>query len=389
MLICSIFVLIKHLIIYIFENLAGIQTTYILLYNYIMRFYHLDTSSFGGMLTNGLMAIYSAQSSRTKLILVTKNKVASRFLLEFLGRYCIVLNSFLSRKLFFALSKLKIAIFNNDFLNENDYFENLCKAQRYLRPRLIESNKINIFNNLIKTNNRPIVVFAARTPYYAESLGNTREHEITIRNCDQAWTERVIQLMIENGFFVLRIGANSNPKLSISSPYFFDYSLSNIKNEANDFLICTLANLAVTNAGGISLMPSLLGIPGIVINCGLFTDIQPQEYMHHFLPKSVINKKSGFALSSSELSELDLRAMQKNSHYESLNLELRSVTPDEAITAVLDFYREIVDINDYQNSKNNFKYLPDSISMQFPHSFVLPESNQSINIKLHRLWKNF
>jgi putative glycosyltransferase (TIGR04372 family) len=359
------------------------------MYNYSMRFYHLDTSSFGGMLTDGLLQIYSAQSSQTKLILVTKNKVASKFLLQFLGRYCIVLNSFLARKLYFALSKLKIAIFNNDFLNEKEYFENLCKAQRYLRVSLIESQKTNIFDNLIKTNNRPIVVFAVRTPYYSESLGNTGEHEITIRNCDQTWTERVIQLMIDNGFFVLRIGANSNPRLSITSPYFFDYSLSDFKNESNDFLICTLANMAVTNAGGISLMPSLLGIPGIVMNCGLFTDIHPQEYVHHFLPKSVFNKKSGFPLSSSDLGELDLRAMQKNSHYESLGLELRSITPDEAITAVLDFYSEIVDIKQSQNSKNNFKHLPDAISMQFPHGFVLPESAQPIEIKLHRLWKNF
>jgi len=341
------------------------------------------------MLTDGLQAIHHAQISRTKLILVTKNKVANKFLLQFLGRYCTVLNSFLARKLYFALSRLNIAMISNKILDTEEYFENLCKAQRFLRADMIKFNRANIFDNLIKNNNRPIVLFAVRTPYYSESLGNTGEHEITIRNCDPKWTEHVIELMIENGFFVIRIGADSNPRLSITSPYFFDYSLSNLKNDSNDFLICTLANMAVTNAGGISLMPSLLGIPGIVINSGLFTDIHPQEYVHHFLPKSVFNKKTGSPLSSSDLSQLDLREMQKNSHYDLLGLELRSITPHEAITAILDFNSEILHNNQSHKSKKNFRHLPNKISMQFPKGFILPESVQPIEIKLHRLWKNF
>ena len=32
---------------------------------------------------------------------------------------------------------------------------------------------------------------------------------------------------------------------------------------------------------------------------------------------------------------------------------------------------------------------PKEISEQFPRAFILPESNSRIEIKLHRLWKNF
>ena len=358
-----------------------------------MKFYHLDTSSFGQMLTDGLQVVYTTKISKRRLVLVSKHKIASSFILEFLGLHCTVLTSPLARKLYSFLNKLNFLMFDHALIGENIYFENLCKAQRYFRQNLLEHISTGSIIEKFPRKDRPIVVFAARTDYYAKSLGNLREHEITIRNCDLEWTKDVIKLLIDNGFFVVRIGTETNPNLSIESPFFFDYSLSNLRNEKNDFGICAMADFAVTNAGGIALMPSLLGIPGIVINSGLFTDIHPQEFLHHFLPKSVFNKHSGTPLNAGSLSKLKLSSMQQNINYDSIGLELRDVSPEDSLTAILEFYSEFVEskssLNTNREMRSNFWPLPKEISDQFPRAFVLPESNSSIEIKLHRLWKNF
>ena len=358
-----------------------------------MKFYHLDTSSFGQMLTDGLQVVYAVKISKHRLVLVSKHKIANNFLLEFLGFHCIVVKSPLARTLYSLLNKLNLLMFDFALIGESIYFENLCKAQRYFRQNLLEHVSTGLINEISPRKDRPIVVFAARTDYYAKSLGNLGEHEITIRNCDLEWTKDVIKSLLDNGFFVIRIGIETNPKLSIESPFFFDYSLSDLRNEKNDFEICAIADFAVTNAGGISLIPSLLGIPSIVINSGLFTDLHPQEFLHHFLPKSVFSKHSGTALNASSLGKLKLSSMQKNINYDSIGLELRDVSPEDSVTAILEFYSEFVktkaSINANREMMSNFKPLPTEISEQFPRAFALPESNSRIEIQLHRLWKNF
>lgn len=358
-----------------------------------MKFYGLPTSSFGRMLSEALIVVHSAKQSKVRLILVAQDKVASQYLSDLLSLEFSVWNSFFARKFYSLLVKLNFLIIDQRSQLENEFFfEKLFNAQRFFRQKTLLYNN-DLSSEISNHQNRPKIIFAARTDTYWNLQNNRTEQGISIRNSDIEWIEKTINLLINNGFFVIRLGTKANPKLSIESPFFFDYSLSDLRTDKNDFRICALADFAVTTAGGISLLPSLLGIPGITVNSGLFTDIHPQEYLQHYLPKSVFRVTEGTALSASELADFELRDFQKDSDYGSIGLEIRSVSPEDSLTAILDFYSNFVAPNlaKHSNSEenDNFRSLPSEIREQFPKEIFLPESNSKIGIRIHKLWKNF
>ncbi len=354
----------------------------------------MPTTSFGRMLSEALIVVHAARFSKIKLILVTQDKIVNRHSLELLKLEFPIWKSLFARKFYSLLVRLNFLLIDQDsLLNDKFYFENLFKAQRYFRKDLSTFDNRDPFTDITNNKSRPIIIFAARTDTYWNLQNNRIANEIAIRNSDVHWTEKTIDLLINNGFFVIRLGTQANPKLAIESPFYFDYSLSALRSDKNDFRIAASADFAVTTAGGISLLPALLGVPGITINSGLFTDIQPQEFIQHYLPKSVFRLSDGSYLSGAELAEFELRALQKDSDYKSIGLGLRSVNPEDALTAILDFYTWYTENNLGKNSNNkesnNFLPLPFKMQKHFPKEIAVPESSSKINIKVHRLWKNF
>lgn len=359
-----------------------------------MKFYYLPTSSFGLMLSNGIIVATLANTAKIKIVAVTEKIIVNQYLLEIVSSEFQVHKSRFGRKFFFFLLKVNFLILNEDTqLNEKVFFQNLFKAQRHFRKNLLPKYKSNSIAEVFVENSRPTIIFASRTDDYWNSINNRTENRISIRNSNLRWTEEVIELLLIKGFNVIRLGTQTNLKLQIVSPYFLDYSLSNFRSDENDFEICRFADLAVTTGGGISLLPSLLGIPGIMVNSGLFTDIQPQEYLHHYLPKSVFYKNGGPALSSAELAHLQLNAMQQDFDYDRSGLELREVSSNDSLTAILDFYNVLKakNVSRKFNIRKMFSFntIPAEIREQFPEDITEPETGFKISIQIHKFWRNF
>jgi putative glycosyltransferase (TIGR04372 family) len=346
------------------------------------------------MLSEAIIIATSVNSEKIKILSVPEKIVVNPYFLEVLTSQFKVLRSPFFRKTYHFLVKLNFLILNqNSLLDEKVFFKNLLLAQRNFRERVLPSYMNEHVAEVFPKSDRPTVVFASRTDDYWNSLNIQRENRITIRNSDLIWTESLIKLLIINGFNVIRLGTSTNPKLDIVSTYFFDYSRSDFRSDENDFKICSLADIAVTTAGGISLLPSLLGIPGIVVNSGLFTDIQPQEYLHHYLPKSVFHKNGGSVLSATELAQLQLNTMQQDFSYDKQGLELREVSAEESFEAILDFYNTLkvkpLSSNSSKRKTDKFKSIPSEIRVQFPEDIIEQKTNLNISIKIHHLWRNF
>jgi hypothetical protein len=84
--------------------------------------------------------------------------------------------------------------------------------------------------------------------------------------------------------------------------------------------------------------------------------------------------------------------MQRDSHYSSKGLEIRDVTPEDALMAVKHFSEIVARRASLQSSssfkKGNFMEIPEILRDRFPANIKLPESGLAIGIKVSKLWKN-
>jgi len=360
-----------------------------------MKIYAFPSTSFGRLLSESLAVSHYAYRSNSRLFGVSQEEICNEFVLEVLSTDLFIGKSRILRKVYGLASRVKFnfLLLNHEEVFEEEYFFKLLKAQRKYRESFVHLSGIVTSPKLKKLECRPIVLFAARTGDYWNSKTGRREIDLTLRNSGIQWIESVIRILIENNFSVIRIGTELNAKLSIKSKFFFDYSLSDLRTERSDFAICKYGDIAVTTGGGISLLPSVMGVPSLMINTGLFSDLQPQEYLSHYLPKSVYSIRENRALSTYELSKLNLPSMQRDSQYLSEGLKILDVTPEEALKATEDFFELISKNNELKYSRNqkveNFSILPNILKNQFPKDLKLQDSDPVIGIKIHNLWRNF
>lgn len=361
-----------------------------------MKLYPIPSSSFGRLLSEALIVDQFVSETNSKLLAFTQEKTCNAFVLESLAQDFIIWNSPILRKLynFMFRNNLRYFLLDQDrVFTEQAFFFNLMKAQRKNRERFLTSSYIDELPDLTLLKSRPVVLFSARTDTYWNSQNGTIESDLNLRNSNNDWIETVVGMLIDSDFSVIRIGTEQNAALSIRSEFFFDYSLSKFRSEKSDFGICHHADFAVTTGGGISLLPSLMGIPSLMVNTGLFSDLQPQEYLSHYLPKSVYSISEDKPLSMHALSKLELRSMQKDSDYLLRGLEIRDVTPEDTLVAIKHFF-EMLERNGFFDSSDgaendNFHQMPQFLREHFPADIRLPDSEIVVGIKVHRLWKNF
>lgn len=357
------------------------------------RVYQIPSSSFGRMLSESLIIFHYCKSKNRKLFLFTQKSISNFFVLEILGADSKIMKSLFSEKIYSLLLKLKRhALFlNQDRVFEgSNFFLHLLHAQRYYRIQFLSKTSAAPLSELVHLKNRPIVVFAARTDHYWRSNHSNTEDEIAIRNSRIEWIEQLIRMLLDNEFSVIRIGTQANAPLSIKNRFYFDYSLSKIRNDKGDFEICRQADFAVTTGGGVSLLPSLMGIPGLMVNTGLFSDLQPQEFLHHYLPKSVHWQDSGLPLNLEELNKIELLSMQRGSDYSSKGLELHEVSPEDSLATIQDFFHKTIPgIKQVSPSKDNFNSVPLVLLSQFPAEVPVSGETQAVGVRVHGLWKNF
>ena len=360
-----------------------------------MKLYSIPSNSFGRLLSEALVIGHFVSRTNSNILACTQEHICNSFILETLAQELPISNSSIHRKLYNFLIRIKfrfLILNHDDIFGEHDFFYQLMEAQRKYRERLLTLNHSIKFTKLVEFKSRPIILFATRTNDYWNSKNEKLESGLDLRNSSIDWTEAVIGMLIENNFSVIRIGAERSAALSIRSNFFFDYSLSEMRSEKSDFEMCNHADFAVTTGGGISLLPSLMGVPSLMVNTGLFSDLQPQEFLSHYLPKSVYSIVDDRPLTTFELSELDLCFMQRDSHYSSKGLEIRDVTPEDALMAVKHFSEIVARRASLQSSssfkKGNFMEIPEILRDRFPANIKLPESGLAIGIKVSKLWKN-
>ena len=360
-----------------------------------MKIYAIPSTSFGRLLNESLIVGLFASCSNARLLGVSQEKICNEFVLEVLSSELFIGKSPILRNVYSLVSraKLNFLLLNQDKIFEEEFFFKLLKAQRKYRKSFVHLSGLVTSPELRRLESRPIILFAARTSDYWNSQNMRPEIDLNLRNSDIEWIESIIGMLIDTNFSVIRIGTELNAKLSIKSKFFFDYSLSELRTERSDFGVCKYGDIAVTTGGGISLLPSLMGVPSLMVNTGLFSDLQPQEYLSHYLPRSVHSIRDNRALSTYELSKLNLPSMQRDSQYLSEGLQVLGVTPEEALKAIEDFFdlmakTSMIEYSGLQKAEN-FRDIPKILKNQFPKDIELQESDPVISIKIHNLWRNF
>lgn len=211
------------------------------------------------------------------------------------------------------------------YFNKSDFGQHLDQA--------IKSNKLvcihNRDNSLVKTQNLDI-------NYH------------NFRNSDPDKYQQLIQNFINKGYFVIRMGRDSDKKIILKDKNFIDYTSSKYNCEFNDILLLSNCKYYIGSDSGISIIPRIFGKKSYFCNYPI-NQTHQLTFFHEgfFLPKSILSINDNKPLSLNNLFKEGLYKFYKNEEFNKLNFKLIENTEEE----LLNFSNEILSLEDIKNYK--------------------------------------
>lgn len=230
----------------------------------------------------------------------------------------------------------------NKYLNYNSFLKPLNFNDRNYGPQLEEAIKAN---KLICIHNRD------------DSLKKTQNIDLkyhNFRNSDPEKYKKLIKNFIDKGYFVIRMGRNSNKEIFLENKNFIDYTFSKYNSEFNDLLLLSNCKYYIGSDSGISNIPRIFGKKSYFCNFPI-NHVHRLTFFHKgfFLPKSIVSIDEHKPLSLSNLFKQGLHKIDKESEFKKKNFKFLENTEEE----LLSFSNEILNFDNkkYRKETNEQK----------------------------------
>lgn len=259
-----------------------------------------------------------------------------------------ICNSFL-----FNLYKKKIFFFPNIifqelygliiFLNLNKFIYNgpndnidtnflLKKTKSQISIPIKLKQNLNEFQKKI-ISQKKIVCINIRDNFYYGRSSMSEYRNADIRHCTKA-----IKYLIKKGYFVIRMGRQTKNKLKINSKFFFDYSQSNLKNDAMDVFIAEACSFCITSGSGFDSVTRIFRKPTLFVNFLPYVFFTSDIYNSQVIFKKAYTKKSQRKnLKLKEILKSGIGNLQSDYEIKKMNVFFKENNPSEILSAVKEF----------------------------------------------------
>jgi len=155
------------------------------------------------------------------------------------------------------------------------------KASRILDEVILESSNVIDVDIPTAVRSRPLVTIYLRSPHYKrESFDDNTITYFSYRNSNVEDFLSGITALIERGYSVVRMGATGQERISIDSPYFWDYANNPKKLPLIDLILFQRSAFSICGAGGAVSLALLFDKPV------LWVDYPPTISNHMYHPLS-------------------------------------------------------------------------------------------------------
>ena len=209
---------------------------------------------------------------------------------------------------------------------------------------------------------------------------NRDKYNRSARNADIDSYEATVKYLIDQGYFIVRMGDPSMKKLDCISKNILDYAHCQKKSIHDDMMFCMLCEFYIGTNSGLSFFPPLFKKRSVLTNwVPLFI---PNHYVHDiFIPKLIWHKKHKRYLTFSEMFSGFAANSQFIDEFENKPYELHDNSPEDILTAV----KEMIAL--LENSTGYYKDEDQNLLRQFYNIVDYNQGFRGSQISVHFLKK--
>tara|TARA_B100000989_G_scaffold233385_2_gene180175 strand:+ start:3219 stop:4487 length:1269 start_codon:yes stop_codon:yes gene_type:complete len=372
----------------------------ILLLRIIKRFIHLrwyvfDASRIGHLIidTEIYLSLKNKNIQENKFyvdLISFKKPISNKAVIKIYQKYILIYPLFIIR-LLCDFDRLFINIFrvtdcHSAYKKRNFKFDNLDfinSKNPYLK---LDDFDLANCENILKINgidvNRKIIVFIIRDQAYLNHYfrGNWDYHEY--RNYDIDKFELIFKELIDQGYFVIRMGKKMNKKINIQSNLFLDYAFCDFKSDILDLYLMSNAYFAVSTLTGLDWISFINNVPIAYLPLQ-FGFIPTNRKNIYFLPKIIKKQSVEQIVDCKELFLKKYAYFNKKSQFKNSKLQVMShndINIRNFIIEALDLY---INKNHFDEIKNHKKF------WNLHNKYCIKEYKVNINSQLPILSKQF
>ena len=274
----------------------------------------------------------------------------------------------LSRFILFPIYKWFLLIKSNHALNlkklVNDDFQ---FNQKYSSNINLSHNEIFLGDEFLKSINYPInsriVLIVGRDSKYLETVFKTNDYSFNnIRNVDIKTFKKSINYLLENNFYVIRMGSIVKEELKIKSKNFFDYASSQVKSEFLDLYLFYKCEFVLSVSSGIDELAKVFKKPICYVNFLPIADFK-LNWKSLTILKKIFDRNKGEYIPYSDLYLKNLQKCFNGNDYEDQDISLVDNTDEEIYYCLKEFIENIIE------NKSN-KYIDSKIQLYFRNLYL-------------------
>ena len=337
---------------------------------YKVKFGNVYSSRIGHLCELHQIIVLKKFSKEREIYLISFTKpIINKYLYKIISeeKNYIEINSIIGKYFSIFLKLINDNKINLDLSGKN-YFYNFNKYLEYdhfLKPvnfnktnyglqldQAIKANKLicihNRDNSLVKTQNIDL-------QYHNFRNSNPEKYKILIKN------------FINKGYFVVRMGRDSDKEIFINDKNFIDYTCSKYNSEFNDLLLLSNCKYYIGSDSGISNIPRIFGKKSYFCNFPI-NQVHRLTFFHKglFLPKSIISIDNSEPISLRRLFKRGLHKLEVEKEFLKNNTKFLENTEEE----LLSFSNEILILDHIKfhketNEQKEFNLMLKSLCKQY------------------------
>jgi putative glycosyltransferase (TIGR04372 family) len=221
--------------------------------------------------------------------------------------------------------------------------------------------KNNISNKFICINNRD--------NKYLQDINSPDKNFHDYRNFEIESFDRALQHLLNEGYFIIRVGKISEKPINIKDKKIFDLTNENY-NEQLQILLLEKCFFFIGGSSGISQVQRIFRKPSLLINYTPFDIMEMSAWSKNsiFLPKKLFSLNEKRYLNFREMNDLNYDIHYKGNFFKDKNIDVVNNTEEEILNAC----KEMIEYqkNNFERTEKN-KVIQDTFWRQF-------EDNQNL-----------
>ena len=278
-----------------------------------------------------------------------KNKKFFFYLHIFFGKSFVMLISFLVVKIYKKITNIRKKA---NFFNDQKPFLEFPAEDLQLGYNLLK--KLGI-----KKDDKWICVYNRDEGYLNKYIKNKDWSYHNYRNFPISDLKKAISLFIENDYFVIRVGSNTQENLSLNSSKYIDYSNSNLRSDFMDCFLMSRCEMFFGGSSGICMFPASFRRPYFLVNNCPLEGAFSIKRIYPGIFKRIIDLKNNQILSIREMVDRNLCNIFTTDGFKKKNVRCLNNNEEEleefASEALLIIKEKVIkSVKDFDQIKKNF-----------------------------------